>query len=1342
MATKTFEELKQLAIQIRDEKTNKRNTATRVGTAMLEHINKLEQDYYDKTKTDKELKERDDKLTELSNGQGIYNLDSNVPLSSGQFYTADTARAAVPESVRKLNLIITYKTDAATSVTEQFTGSDISAWATDSNWKNVGSEGSNKILVWKTDVATTRKQVAVNERKAGMQISYKPEGLDWVNEQYIGTDLDDKSWVSDSNWKPMSQKIEVDKVLDEESEKPIANSAATRGINEVKEQLSTQLPAIEQAKESAIKSIGDKESEAIQNFSDQRVTPGMLSPETMQIINASGGGTINNLPDGETLAEIELAEGIKAIGIPNRKAETNLGYVILKKNKSLIEQIKDANTIYEVRYAYDLGGETLPMPENCVLKFEGGIISNGIINGNKTSIVAPIYKIFGDNLNFSEDAGSFYIDCVYAEWWGCVGRFPKKADITPTYPQDAPYSSESKALPDCAPYFNKAFEFAHRYSCAVKALGCCYAVRSTIKILENTTFITEENTVFCVYMKGTGKTIVTQSTETSEFSSEEVDEVPCYLKQNQYIDTSSMAVAFEVSSCRVKLLGRGTISLGYTQYCIGMLVKSRDYETLDMSYFLEIDLRFVGGIYGEQAGDSKDLYGYGKPTDDSLNKTGESQYYIDLSSVDSNPDYKGLRLQRYEKKNNTNTWSANGQYWRRMSTDLRFEMSQGGAGGRLIDPHIRIGSMFGFRGVEIITHDGGWFNISTWEGTISNKYGNYLSIFSDYDANSHNFSGLTMQWGYSNWETCVFYAIRTSGITIGASADLAYAKPKIEFGFYFGKYTSNCVQTWIDDISYVVDLGTNNNVGYNIMLENQTLAGTCWVNQWSKKLPTNLGFMKIDSVKTVDEIESVIDDVDNFTIEDYYPVLFDDDDSTYETVIDTDNGIFGTYFLVDKNNAQRGMSKEWAYIEIDFCVVGNNANRYENGVFNIMLFNTGYIAGNSGTHLLKPIIRETTYFSSYTAYVQRMFIPVKKNVLSRGRLAIFTTKLQEKIQLQIYGIKLWTTNFAPAEIYQYRNIYPQNSYLNSEEGTIFYNAGNSNNNDFRKIGLENRMLEDVIVPVCLKGAFKVGFTINAYSTKTATYEIIDPKGMITAKMDNNVEGNTGIFPGGYQSGYRGLNFTYNGEEDLNENPYFFKVKFKGIVGLNVSGYCLTNLIDILQAGVKELTFSNHSSQSGLLTLNGEDISNYVSDLRYFNAKLTMGFNTVSDSAKALISTASMKNIEYFNASSVFEVYGNLSLLPRRLYTFYTNGGDELTYNTVPHAKVWGENFANLYIEKATSFTSEMIDALLIDLAESIKSPEGTTKQIKLLKTAGERTSASDSAVEILENLGFTISITQ
>lgn len=140
MATKTFEELKQLAIQIRDEKTNKQNTATRVGTAMLEHINKLEQDYYDKIQTDEELKERDEKLTELSDNVGLYNVDKNVPLGSG-FYTSTTARAAVPSSVRKIGLIITYKTDSTTDsgrVNEQFIGGDIDdiSWSSELNWVN------------------------------------------------------------------------------------------------------------------------------------------------------------------------------------------------------------------------------------------------------------------------------------------------------------------------------------------------------------------------------------------------------------------------------------------------------------------------------------------------------------------------------------------------------------------------------------------------------------------------------------------------------------------------------------------------------------------------------------------------------------------------------------------------------------------------------------------------------------------------------------------------------------------------------------------------------------------------------------------------------------------------------------------------------------------------------------------------------------------------------------------------------------------------------------------------------------------------------------------------------
>lgn len=60
--------------------------------------------------------------------------------------------------------------------------------------------GGNKILEWNTDAETTRKQVPSEERKAGLQISYKNADGVWVNEQYVGTELDDYSWGLQINW--------------------------------------------------------------------------------------------------------------------------------------------------------------------------------------------------------------------------------------------------------------------------------------------------------------------------------------------------------------------------------------------------------------------------------------------------------------------------------------------------------------------------------------------------------------------------------------------------------------------------------------------------------------------------------------------------------------------------------------------------------------------------------------------------------------------------------------------------------------------------------------------------------------------------------------------------------------------------------------------------------------------------------------------------------------------------------------------------------------------------------------------------------------------------------------
>lgn len=154
------------------------------------------------------------KNKELEEKQGIYNVDVNVPLSSGQFYTSTTAHNAIPTSIRKLGLIITYKTDATTSVTEQFIGASISNWSTDLNWKNIGvsSDVVNKILKWNTDIATTRKQVPLKERRQGLQVRYAIDNRELVQEEYIGTNFSDSSWASDVNWNYEKFKGEISNV--------------------------------------------------------------------------------------------------------------------------------------------------------------------------------------------------------------------------------------------------------------------------------------------------------------------------------------------------------------------------------------------------------------------------------------------------------------------------------------------------------------------------------------------------------------------------------------------------------------------------------------------------------------------------------------------------------------------------------------------------------------------------------------------------------------------------------------------------------------------------------------------------------------------------------------------------------------------------------------------------------------------------------------------------------------------------------------------------------------------------------------------------------------------------
>ena len=145
-----------------------------------------------------------------------------------------------------------------------------------------------------------------------------------------------------------------------------------------------------------------------------------------QLVDASKGrfivqGNITNAADEEDLT-IEHSDllGIDTLKLANRDNTNGMGYVILRKNKSFAEQVTKENTIYEIRYEFNFNGNEINIPNNCVLKFNGGSISNGTLNGSETLIdnVDSLTSVFNSITlkgTFSNKQNSF-------KWWGAIAN--------------------------------------------------------------------------------------------------------------------------------------------------------------------------------------------------------------------------------------------------------------------------------------------------------------------------------------------------------------------------------------------------------------------------------------------------------------------------------------------------------------------------------------------------------------------------------------------------------------------------------------------------------------------------------------------------------------------------------------------------------------------------------------------------------------------------------------------------------------------------------------------------------------------------------------------------------
>lgn len=138
-----------------------------------------------------------------------------------------------------------------------------------------------------------------------------------------------------------------------------------------------------------------------------------------QLVDATKGryviqGNLVNAADEEDLT-VEHSDllGIDTLKLANRPSTDGMGYIILRKNKSFAEQVTKENTIYEIRYDFTLT-EDVTIPENCVLKFNGGSIKANS-NYNKITgdfeIVSPTTKIF-NSIELSE-----YTKPLHSKWF-------------------------------------------------------------------------------------------------------------------------------------------------------------------------------------------------------------------------------------------------------------------------------------------------------------------------------------------------------------------------------------------------------------------------------------------------------------------------------------------------------------------------------------------------------------------------------------------------------------------------------------------------------------------------------------------------------------------------------------------------------------------------------------------------------------------------------------------------------------------------------------------------------------------------------------------------------------
>lgn len=129
----------------------------------------------------------------------------------------------------------------------------------------------------------------------------------------------------------------------------------------------------------------------------------------------------------------------------NPKKFSGKGYKILRKNiqdgKNILSQsmINQQNTVYEIRYDYDLNNQEITIPEGSTLKFNGGSLSNGTLIYSVTDLdfLQGEIKIKDLKINCNNTSSSWYITNPIINLsilsFGTIDHREQKLNLTPLW---------------------------------------------------------------------------------------------------------------------------------------------------------------------------------------------------------------------------------------------------------------------------------------------------------------------------------------------------------------------------------------------------------------------------------------------------------------------------------------------------------------------------------------------------------------------------------------------------------------------------------------------------------------------------------------------------------------------------------------------------------------------------------------------------------------------------------------------------------------------------------------------------------------------------------------------